>query len=116
MVLRIISLSIIYLLAYNYIFLVCQISGDLDVAETALIHIASRLRANIFEKEGQVMLPVLPYVPLSPDGHDSLPYEGRDSKRHGRGLSYSSGYGGASDLPPADPYGPYAGIQVLFVT
>ncbi|KAL2898605.1 hypothetical protein RDABS01_040387, partial [Bienertia sinuspersici] len=88
-----------------------QISGDLDVVETALVHIASRLRANLFEKEGQVMLPVLPYAPLSPDHHDSLPYEGRDSKRHGRGLSYSSGYGGSRDLPPADPYGSYAGIQ-----
>ncbi|XP_021721418.1 KH domain-containing protein At4g18375-like [Chenopodium quinoa] len=88
-----------------------QISGDLDVAETALIHIASRLRANLFEKEGQVMLPVLPYVPLSPDDHDSMPYDGRDSKRHGRGLSYSGGYGGSNDLPSVDHYGSYAGIQ-----
>ncbi|KMS99256.1 hypothetical protein BVRB_2g046920 [Beta vulgaris subsp. vulgaris] len=88
-----------------------QISGDLDIAETALIHVASRLRANLFEKEGQVILPVLPYVPLSPDDHDSMPYESRDSKRHGRGLSYSGGYGGSSDLSPAEPYGSYAGIQ-----
>lgn len=96
--------------------LICQISGDLDVAETALIHIASRLRANLFEKEGQVMLPVLPYVPLSPDDHDTMPYESRDSKRHGRGLSYSGGYGGSNDLPSVDHYGSYAGVQVLFVT
>lgn len=88
-----------------------QISGDLDIAETALIHVASRLRANLFEKEGQVILPVLPYVPLSPDDHDSMPYESRDSKRHGRGISYSGGYGGSSDLSPAEPYGSYAGIQ-----
>lgn len=88
-----------------------QISGDLDVAETALIHIASRLRANLFEKEGQVMLPVLPYVPLSPDAPDSLPYEGRDSKRHGRGLSYSGGYGGSANMPPSDPYGSYGSVQ-----
>lgn len=88
-----------------------QISGDLDVAENALIHIASRLRANLFEKEGQVMLPVLPYVPLSPDGHDGLPYDGRDSKKHGRGLSYSGGYGGSSDMSPSDPYGSYGGLQ-----
>lgn len=88
-----------------------QISGDLDIAETALIHITSRLRANLFEKEGQVMLPVLPYVPLSPDASDSSPYDSRDSKRHGRGLSYSGGYGGSADLPPPDPYSSYGGVQ-----
>uniref|UniRef100_A0A7C9A573 K Homology domain-containing protein n=1 Tax=Opuntia streptacantha TaxID=393608 RepID=A0A7C9A573_OPUST len=87
-----------------------QISGDLDVTETALLHITSRLRANLFEKEGQVMLPVLPYVPLSPDVPDRMPYEGRDGKRHGRGISYSGGYGGSSDLP-SDPYGGYGGVQ-----
>ena len=91
---------------------VYQISGDLDVTETALLHITSRLRANLFEKEGQVMLPVLPYVPLSPDVADRMPYEGRDSKRHGRGISYSGGYGGSSDLSN-DPYGGYGGVQVF---
>ncbi|GAB4831652.1 hypothetical protein Ancab_005664 [Ancistrocladus abbreviatus] len=86
-----------------------QISGDLDVAETALLHIASRLRANLFEKDGAVFLPVLPYVPMSADVSDSLPYEDRDSKRHGRG--YSGGYSVDGDLPIAEPYGSYGGLQ-----
>ncbi|GAB2267930.1 hypothetical protein Dimus_002906 [Dionaea muscipula] len=85
-----------------------QISGDLDVAETALIHITSRLRANLFEKEGAVYLPVLPYVPMSTDVSDGLAYEGRDSKRHSRG--YSGGYNVGGDLSNADPYGSY-GLQ-----
>lgn len=85
-----------------------QISGDLEVCENALVHITTRLRANLFEKEGAVLLPVLPYVPMSADVSDTLPYEDRDSKRHGR--SYSGGYS-APDLPSADPYGSYGALQ-----
>ncbi|KAL9266552.1 KH domain-containing protein [Drosera capensis] len=83
-----------------------QISGDLDVAETALAHIATRLRANLFEKEAY--MPVVPYVPMSTDASDGLGYEDRDSRRHSR--SYSSGYGGSGDLTSSDPYGSY-GLQ-----
>ncbi|XP_022990045.1 KH domain-containing protein HEN4-like [Cucurbita maxima] len=91
-----------------------QISGDLDVAKEALVHIVTRLRANLFDREGALsaMLPVLPYLPLSADGSDSLNYDGRDSKRHGRGHSYSSGYGGFSDLAAGDGYGSYSGSQI----
>ncbi|KAG8384683.1 hypothetical protein BUALT_Bualt04G0143500 [Buddleja alternifolia] len=91
-----------------------QISGDLDIAKDALIQVTSRLRANLFEKEGAVsaFLPVLPYLPMSTDGPDSLKYESRDGKSHGRGgYSYSGGYGGSSDLPPVDAYGGYGGLQ-----
>ncbi|KAL0332088.1 UNVERIFIED_CONTAM: KH domain-containing protein HEN4 [Sesamum calycinum] len=90
-----------------------QISGDLDVAKDALIQVTSRLRANLFEKEGAVstFLPVLPYLPMSTDGGESLKYESRDSKSRGRGYSYSGGYGGSTDLPPVDPYGSYGGVQ-----
>ncbi|XP_074268647.1 RNA-binding KH domain-containing protein RCF3 [Silene latifolia] len=86
-----------------------QISGDLDVAETALINITSRLRANLFEKEGQVILPVHPYPPVSPEV-DRFPYEGRESRRYGRDVPYSAGYS-SNDLPPPEPYGSYAGLQ-----
>ncbi|KAH9604427.1 hypothetical protein KSS87_011227 [Heliosperma pusillum] len=86
-----------------------QISGDLDVAETALIHITSRLRANLFEKEGQVILPVHPYAPVSPEV-DRLPYEDGESRRYGRDLPYSGGYS-SNDLPPPEPYGSYGGLQ-----
>ncbi|KAG7033175.1 RNA-binding KH domain-containing protein RCF3, partial [Cucurbita argyrosperma subsp. argyrosperma] len=91
-----------------------QISGDLDVAKEALVHIVTRLRANLFDREGALsaMLPVLPYLPLSADGSDSLNYDGRDSKRHGRGHSYSSGYGGFTDLAAGDGYGSYSGSQI----
>ncbi|GMH15671.1 hypothetical protein Nepgr_017512 [Nepenthes gracilis] len=84
------------------------ISGDLDVAETALIHITSRLRANLFDKEGSVFLPVLPYVPMSATVSDGLEYEDRDSKRRNRG--YSGGHT-VGDLSASDPYGSYGGLQ-----
>ncbi|XP_051120269.1 KH domain-containing protein At4g18375 isoform X2 [Andrographis paniculata] len=91
-----------------------QISGDLDVAKDALIQVTSRLRANLFEKEGAMpaFLPVLPYLPMSSDNSESLKYESRDSKNRGRGgYSYSGGYGGSSDLPPLDAYGSYGNVQ-----
>lgn len=90
-----------------------QISGDLDLAKDALLQVTSRLRANLFEREGTMsaFVPVLPYLPVSADGRDGSKYESRDSKGHGRGPSYSSGYGGSRDLPPADAYGSYGGLQ-----
>lgn len=92
-----------------------QISGDLDIAKDALVQVTSRLRANLFEREGALsaFVPVLPYVPMSStDASDNLRYESRDAKRHGRGNSYSSGYGSSSDLPPAEGYGNYASLHV----
>ncbi|KAF5457128.1 hypothetical protein F2P56_021257 [Juglans regia] len=91
-----------------------QISGDLDIAKDALVQVVTRLRANLFDREGAVsaFLPVLPYLPVSAEGSDGLSYESRDSKRHGRGPSYSGGYGGSSDLAAADSYGSYGGSQI----
>lgn len=91
-----------------------QISGDLDVAKDALVQVLTRLRANLFDREGAVpgFLPVLPYIPAPVDGPDVLNYDSRDVKRHGRGHSYSSGYGGSSDLGPGDTYGSYASSQL----
>nr|AFK43810.1 unknown [Lotus japonicus] len=91
-----------------------QISGDLDVAKDALVQVLTRLKANLFDKERAVpgFLPVMPYLPASVDGSDGLNYDSRDGKRHGRGHSYSSGYGGLSDLPPGDSYGSYGSPQV----
>lgn len=76
----------------------------------------SRLRANLFEKEGaaSAFLPVLPYLPMPADGPESLKYDSRDSKSRGRaGYSYSGGYG--ADMPPVDAYGGYGGLQVKSV-
>ncbi|XP_048327375.1 KH domain-containing protein HEN4 [Ziziphus jujuba] len=91
-----------------------QIAGDLDVAKDALIQVVTRLRANLFDREGALstFLPVLPYLPVSADGSDGVNYESRDGKRHGRGHSYSSGYGGSSDLGANDNYGSYGGSQI----
>ncbi|KAF5479152.1 hypothetical protein F2P56_000003 [Juglans regia] len=91
-----------------------QISGDLDIAKDALIQVVTRLRANVFDREGAVsaFLPVLPYLPVSAEGSDGINYENRDSKRHGRGHSYSGGYGGSGDLAAADSYGGYGGSQI----
>lgn len=111
------SLLLIYCLCTVYIFLpfcIYQISGDPDLAKDALVQVTSRIRANLFDREGAVsaMVPVLPYLPMSADGSDGLKYDSRDSRRHGRG-PYSSGYGDASDLPSVDGYGSYGGSQVV---
>lgn len=79
-----------------------QISGELDIAKDALVQVVMRLRANLFDREGSLptMLPVLPYLPVS-EGSEGLNYDSRDSKRHGRGRSYSGGYGPPSDIGPS---------------
>ncbi|KAG5621571.1 hypothetical protein H5410_006789 [Solanum commersonii] len=89
-----------------------QISGDPDASKDALMQVTSRLRANLFEKEGPMsaFVPVLPYLPMSTDS-DTLKYEHRDTRRHGREHSYSAGYGGTSDLPHADGFGSYGTLQ-----
>ncbi|XVF58298.1 hypothetical protein PTKIN_Ptkin07bG0053700 [Pterospermum kingtungense] len=89
------------------------IAGELDVSKDALVQIASRLRANFFDREGAVsaLVPVLPYVPVQTEGTDSLSYESRESKGHGCGHFNSGGYG-FSDLAASDSYGDYGGHQV----
>lgn len=90
-----------------------QISAELDLAKDALLQVTSRLRANLFEREGAMstFVPVLPYLPVAPDVPDVSKYENRDSKGHGRGHSYSGGYNASSDLPANDGYGSYGGLQ-----
>ncbi|PNX84351.1 hypothetical protein L195_g040411, partial [Trifolium pratense] len=63
------------------------------------------LRHNTFDREGAVsgVLPVVPYIPALVDGFS---YDIRDSKRHGHGHPYSSGYGG-SQLAGSSAYGAY---------
>ncbi|XP_042498949.1 RNA-binding KH domain-containing protein RCF3-like isoform X2 [Macadamia integrifolia] len=88
-----------------------QISGDHDVARNALIQVTTRLKANFFEREGALSTfpPALSYLPMSADVTDGSKYGSRDSKSHGRGYSYSMGYGGSSDVN--DSYGSYSGSQ-----
>ncbi|MED6183371.1 hypothetical protein PIB30_037288 [Stylosanthes scabra] len=89
------------------------ISGDLDIAKDALIHVLTRLKANLFDKDRAVPAfpPALPYLPVSADASDGPGYDSRDGKPHGRVHSFSSGYGGLSDLPSGDAYGSYGGSQ-----
>uniref|UniRef100_A0A9I9D4W7 Uncharacterized protein n=1 Tax=Cucumis melo TaxID=3656 RepID=A0A9I9D4W7_CUCME len=55
------------------------IFGDLSVAKEALVHIVTKLIANLFYREGTLstILPVFSYLPLSVDGSNSLSYNGR---------------------------------------
>uniref|UniRef100_M4CQ05 K Homology domain-containing protein n=1 Tax=Brassica campestris TaxID=3711 RepID=M4CQ05_BRACM len=84
-----------------------QISGELDVAKEALLQITSRLRANVFDREGAVsaIMPVLPYVPVAPDTGDRLDYDRRDSRRPERGNHYPGGYGSSGLSSEYSPYG-----------
>nr|GMD49896.1 KH domain-containing protein At4g18375-like [Ipomoea batatas]GMD56949.1 KH domain-containing protein At4g18375-like [Ipomoea batatas] len=85
------------------------ISGDIDVSKDALLQVTSRLRANLFGREGAVSayVPVLPYLPMSTDTSNT--YESKDARRHGLGHSYPGDYGGLSDLPRGDGYRRYGG-------
>ncbi|KAF5792029.1 putative K domain-containing protein [Helianthus annuus] len=81
-----------------------QISAEIDLAKDALLQVISRLRANLFEREGAMstVVPVLPYLPVAPDVPEVSKYDSRDSKGHGRGHD---------DLPAIDAYGSYTGLQ-----
>ncbi|KAJ4961385.1 hypothetical protein NE237_021295 [Protea cynaroides] len=87
-----------------------QITGDLDVARNAIIQVTTWLKANFFEKEGALSAfpPALSYVPLSADISDGSKYGSRDTKSHGRGFSYSIGYGGSSGAGTYGAYGAYS--------
>ncbi|KAJ0243551.1 hypothetical protein HA466_0195920 [Hirschfeldia incana] len=85
-----------------------QISGELDVAKEALIQITSRLRANVFDREGgavSTLMPVLPYVPITPDAGPRLEYDRRDRRRPERGNPYPGGYGSSGLSEGYSPYG-----------
>ncbi|CAL9105253.1 unnamed protein product [Musa textilis] len=90
-----------------------QISGDLDTARNALVQVTTRLKANFFERENALSsVPAsIPYHPLPNDASEGSRYGSRDAKAHGRGFSYSGGYGSSSDLVTSDTYGSYGGSQ-----
>ncbi|KAK3027328.1 hypothetical protein RJ639_040420, partial [Escallonia herrerae] len=94
-----------------------QITGDLNVAGSALLQVTMRLRANIFEMEGvlSAMPPAVPYVPMSVDMPDNSRYGNRDNQSRGRGYSSSSGRYDSTELPPSDSYGSYSGSQVILI-
>ncbi|CAL9195580.1 unnamed protein product, partial [Musa hybrid cultivar] len=90
-----------------------QISGDIDTARNALVQVTTRLKANFFERENALSsVPAsIPFHPLPNDASEGSRYGSRDAKAHGRGFSYSGGYGSSSDLVTSDTYGSYGGSQ-----
>lgn len=90
-----------------------QITGDQNVASSALLQITMRLRANTFEMEGAtVSLPhAVPYLPMAADISEGSKYGNRENKSRGRG--YSSSRYDSSDYPPSDGYGSYGSSQVI---
>jgi poly(rC)-binding protein 2/3/4 len=99
---------------FHYIDLpVHQISGGLDVARHALVQIATRLKANFFEREGSLSAfpSVIPYHPLPSGASDEPKYLSRDTKPVGHYL-YSSAFRTSDDMIPSDSYASYGGSQV----
>ncbi|KVH97785.1 K Homology domain-containing protein [Cynara cardunculus var. scolymus] len=83
-----------------------QISGDINVASSALLQVTTRLRANVFEMEGTraALPPAIPFLPMSMDMPDASRYGNRDGNSRGRGhASHSGRYD--PELPSADNYG-----------
>lgn len=91
-----------------------QISGGLDVARHALVQIATRLKANFFEREGSLSAfpSVIPYHPLPSGASDEPKYLSRDTKPVGHYL-YSSAFRTSDDMIPSDSYASYGGSQAL---
>ena len=92
-----------------------QITGDLNVASTALLQVLLRLRANLFEMEGALAAfpPAVPYVPLSMDAADGPKHGNRDHKSHNHGYStYSGGYDSKNLVQQSESYGVYGSPQV----
>ncbi|KAJ3673803.1 hypothetical protein LUZ60_005795 [Juncus effusus] len=88
-----------------------QISGELDVARQALIQVATRLKANFFERERDLggFMPPLPYEP--PLRRSVSPEPSRYSGRDGGGR-YGGGYGsggGEMDYGSSSRYAPQTG-------
>ncbi|KAF6148218.1 hypothetical protein GIB67_011993 [Kingdonia uniflora] len=94
-----------------------QISGDIEVARSAIVQVLTRLKANVFEREGALSSypPPASYYPPMPASDDSLgsKYGSKDSSRsHGRGYSsYSTSYDDPRDVPSSDGYGIYGSSQ-----
>ncbi|XP_071927824.1 KH domain-containing protein At4g18375 [Coffea arabica] len=92
-----------------------QITGDLNVASTALLQVLLRLRANLFEMEGALAAfpPAVPYVPLSMDAADGPKHGNRDHKSHNHGYStYSGGYDSKNLVQQSESYGVYGSPQI----
>ncbi|CAN6319820.1 unnamed protein product [Urochloa humidicola] len=89
-----------------------QISGGLDVARHALVQIATRLKANFFERESSLSAfpPVIPYHPLPAGVSDEPKYLSRDTKPVSHYL-YSSSFRTSDDMIPSDSYGSYSSSQ-----
>lgn len=71
------------------------------------MQVTSRLRANIFEREGSFAMfsPTMPYVSMGVGTHDGSKPRSRDSEGHGPGFSsYPGGYGSV-ELLADDSYG-----------
>lgn len=88
-----------------------QITGDLNVACTALFQIVLRLRANVFEMEGTLaaISPVLPYGGVPPNISEGSKYSNRDNKSRSHGNPM---YSGGRDLEDSIPNDSYGGSQI----
>lgn len=91
-----------------------QITGDLNVACTALFQIVLRLRANIFEMEGTfaAISPAHPYGVVPSNTSEGSKYSNRDNRSRSHGHSV---YSGGRDLEDPLPNDSYGGSQV-FIT
>ncbi|XP_074583221.1 RNA-binding KH domain-containing protein RCF3-like isoform X2 [Curcuma longa] len=91
-----------------------QISGEIDIARDALVHVTTRLKANLFERDSTSAAhgSSAPHHRFPVNASDGPKYHGgRDSKSHGRGFSYSGGYGASRNLLPSDTYAGYGSSQ-----
>ncbi|CAN6988842.1 unnamed protein product [Brassica rapa subsp. trilocularis] len=79
------------------------------MVQISRVQITSRLRANVFDKEGafSALMPVLPYVHVALNTDDRLDYDRRDIRRLECGNHY-----GSSGLS-AEGYSPYGAPACL---
>ncbi|KAG8383079.1 hypothetical protein BUALT_Bualt05G0147300 [Buddleja alternifolia] len=92
-----------------------QITGDINAAKNALLQVMQRLRANMFESEGNSSAYPLsaPYHPTAADEFDGPKYVNHDNRTRNQGYStHSDGYN-SKNLPPDDNYGSDENSQIV---
>lgn len=90
-----------------------QIGGDNESAMNALVQVATRLKANVFEREGSLPSLFSDVTYLPPRAHREIiedpKYGVRERRSFARGSIYSCGRGG---LDHSDSYGVHGGSKV----
>ncbi|XP_051122180.1 KH domain-containing protein At4g18375-like [Andrographis paniculata] len=91
-----------------------QIIADANAAKNALLQVLQRLRANVFETDGNLPAFSPPVPPLADEAFNGPKYANcGDSRARNQGYSAYAGSYGAKPSPPPNSYGAYDNSQIV---